>query len=109
MDKPGSLEGVRCVTAVVDLPAAVPTRSASTTTFLQRQEDGEAAIQEISAALYEMFDRLSRSSGLGRVISETLAGRQTSVPIRSSNVSRRRMSRTCPSSTMTSAGRGRML
>lgn len=69
MDKPGSLEGVRCVTAVVDLPGR-PYAVSIDTTFLRRQEDGEAAIKEISAALYEMFDRLSRSSDLGRVISE---------------------------------------
>jgi beta-lactamase class A len=69
MDKPGSLEGVRCVTAVVDLPGR-PYAVSIDTTFLKRQEDGEAAIKEISAALYETFDRLSRSSDLGRVISE---------------------------------------
>ena len=69
LDKPGSLEGVYCVTAVVDLPRR-PYAVSIETTFLQRQEDGQAAIREISAALYEMFDRLSRSSDLGRVISE---------------------------------------
>jgi len=69
MDKPGSLEGVRCVTAVVDLPER-PYAVSIETTFLRRQEDGEAAIREISAALYETLDRLSRSSELGRVISE---------------------------------------
>jgi beta-lactamase class A len=69
LDKPGSLEGLRCVTAVVDLPAR-PYAVSIDTTFLRRQEDGEAAIKEISAALYEMFDRLSRSSDLGRVISD---------------------------------------
>jgi hypothetical protein len=40
------------------------------TTFLKKDEDGAAAVREISAALFEMFDRLSRSSDLGRVISE---------------------------------------
>jgi beta-lactamase class A len=69
MDKPGSLEGVYCVTAVVDVPGR-PYAVAIDTTFLKRQEDGQAAVREISAALYEMFDRLSRSSDLGRVISE---------------------------------------
>jgi beta-lactamase class A len=69
MDKPGSLEGVRCVTAVVDVPGR-PYAVSIETTYLKRQEDGEAAIREISAALYEMFDRLGRSSELGRVISE---------------------------------------
>jgi beta-lactamase class A len=69
LDKPGSLEGVRCVTAVVDLPGR-PYSVSIETTFLHRDEDGAAAIREISAALYETFDRLARSSDLGRVISE---------------------------------------
>jgi beta-lactamase class A len=69
MDKPGSLEAVRCVTAVVDVPGR-PYAVSIETTFLEKDEDGAAAIREISAALYEMFDRLARSSDLGRVISE---------------------------------------
>jgi beta-lactamase class A len=68
-DKPGSLEAVRCVTAVVDLPGR-PYSVSIMTTYLRRDADGEAAIREISAALYEAFDRLARSSDLGRVISE---------------------------------------
>jgi beta-lactamase class A len=68
-DKPGSLEGVRCVTAVVDLPGR-PYAAAIMTTYLRRDEDGEAAIREISAAVYQTFDRLARSSEHGRVISE---------------------------------------
>jgi beta-lactamase class A len=69
LDKPGSLEAVRCVTAVVDVPGR-PYAVSIETTFLKNDEDGAAAIREISAALYEMFDRLARSSDLGRVISE---------------------------------------
>jgi beta-lactamase class A len=69
MDKPGSLEAVRCVTAVVDVPGR-PYAVSIETTFLKNDEDGAKAIREISAALYEMFDRLARSSDLGRVISE---------------------------------------
>jgi beta-lactamase class A len=69
MDKPGSLEGVRCVSAVVDLPGR-PYAAAIMTTYLRRDEDGEAAIRAISAALFETFDRLSRASEHGRVISE---------------------------------------
>jgi beta-lactamase class A len=68
-DKPGSLEGVRCVTAVVDLPGR-PYAAAIMTTYLRRDEDGEAAIREISAAIYQTFDRLARASEHGRVISE---------------------------------------
>jgi beta-lactamase class A len=69
LDKPGALEAVRCVTAVVDIPAR-PYAVSIQTTFLKNDEDGAAAIREISAALYETFDRLARSSELGRVISE---------------------------------------
>jgi len=68
-DKPGSLEAVRCVAAVVDLPGR-PYAVSIMTTYLRRDADGEAAIREISAALYEVFDRLARSSDLGRIISE---------------------------------------
>jgi beta-lactamase class A len=68
-DKPGSLEAVRCVTAVVDLPGR-PYAVSIMTTYLRHDADGEAAIREISAALYETFDRLARSSDLGRIISE---------------------------------------
>lgn len=69
LDKPGSLEGVRCVGAVVDLPKR-PYSVAIMTAYLKRDEDGERAIREISAILYDTFDRLARSSDLGRVISE---------------------------------------
>jgi beta-lactamase class A len=69
VDKPGSLQAVRCVTAIVDLPGRPYTVSIMTT-YLRRDADGEAAIREISAALYDTFDRLARSSDLGRVISE---------------------------------------
>jgi beta-lactamase class A len=69
LDKPGSLEAVRCVTAVVDIPGR-PYAVSIETTFLKKDEDGAAAIREISAALYETFDRLARSRDLGRVISE---------------------------------------
>jgi beta-lactamase class A len=66
--KSGSLEGVRCEGAYVHLPAR-PYAAAIMTTYLRRDVDGEAAIREISAALYETFDRLARASELGRVIS----------------------------------------
>lgn len=69
LDKPGSLEGVRCVGAVVDLPKR-PYSVAIMTAYLKKDEDGEKAIREISAILYDTFDRLARSSDLGRVISE---------------------------------------
>jgi beta-lactamase class A len=68
-DKPGELEGVRCVTAVVDLPGR-PYAAAVMTTYLRRDKDGEAAIREVSTALYETFSRLARASEYGRIISE---------------------------------------
>jgi beta-lactamase class A len=67
--KTGYLEGVRCWTAVVDLTGR-PYAVSVVTTYLRRDADGEAAIRAISAALYETFDRLARSSDLGRVISQ---------------------------------------
>ncbi|MET0552217.1 MAG: serine hydrolase [Vicinamibacteria bacterium] len=69
MDKPGSLEGVRCVTAYVDVPGR-PYSIAIMTAYLKRDADGEEAIRQVSAAVYETFDRLARSSDLGRVISD---------------------------------------
>lgn len=69
MDKPGELEGVRCVSAVVDVPGR-PYSISIMTAYLRSDADGERAIREISAAVYETFDRLARSSDLGRVISE---------------------------------------
>jgi hypothetical protein len=40
------------------------------TTYLRRDADGEAAIREVAAAVYETLDLIARSSDLGRVISE---------------------------------------
>ena len=69
MDKPGELEGVRCVSAVVDVPGR-PYAISIMTAYLRSDQEGEKAIRDISAAVYETFDRLARSSDLGRVISE---------------------------------------
>lgn len=66
-DKPGSLEGVRAVAAIVELKRR-PYVVAIATTYLKRDEDGEDAIAEISKALYETFDRLDRGSDLGRML-----------------------------------------
>jgi beta-lactamase class A len=63
--KSGELEGVRCVTALVEVPGR-PYVATIMTTYLRRDADGEVAIREISAALFSMFDRLARSSDLGR-------------------------------------------
>ena len=69
LDKDGELEAVRAAAAVVDLPGR-PYSVAIMTTYLRRDADGEALIREVSAALFDTFDRLARSSDLGRIISE---------------------------------------
>lgn len=67
LDKDGELDAVRTAAAVVDLPGR-PYSAAIMATYLRRDGDGEAAIRDISAALHETFDRLARSSELGRVV-----------------------------------------
>ncbi|HEX9203908.1 MAG TPA: serine hydrolase, partial [Vicinamibacteria bacterium] len=67
--KSGELEAVRCEVGYVDLPGR-PYTAAVMTTYLRHDADGEAAIREVSAAVYDTFARLARSSDLGRVISE---------------------------------------
>ena len=69
LDKDGELEAVRAAAAVVDLPGR-PYSVTIMTTYLRKDADGEALIREVSAALFETFDRLARSSDLGRIISE---------------------------------------
>ena len=69
LDKEGSLEAVRAAAAVVDLPGR-PYAVTIMTTYLRRDDDGEALVREVSAVLFETFDRLARSSDLGRIISE---------------------------------------
>ncbi len=68
-DKPGDLEGVRAACAYVALPGR-PYVVGIMTGYLRRDADGEAAIREISTALFETFDRLARSSPYGRIVSE---------------------------------------
>jgi hypothetical protein len=74
ISKPGSLEGVRCEMAWVDVPGRSYT-AAIMTAYLKRELDGEAAIEELSAAVYSTFDRLARSSDYGRIISERDTGK----------------------------------
>ena len=69
VDKGGELEGVRCVTAAVELPSR-PYLVAVMTTFLRKDADGDALIGDVSRALFETFDRLARGSEHGRVISD---------------------------------------
>jgi beta-lactamase class A len=66
--KPGELEGIRCEAAWVDAPGR-PYAMAVMTGYLKRDQDGRAAIRELSAAAFDTFQRLGRSSELGRVIS----------------------------------------
>jgi len=67
-NKPGELEGVRNDSGIVftgNRPFAISVM----TTYLRREKDGGDAIVRIAAAAYQMFDRLSRASQYGRVVS----------------------------------------
>ena len=72
--KPGALEGVRCEAAWVDVPGR-PFTAAIMTAYLRREADGEAAIAELSAAIYGTFDRLARSSEHGRIVSDRVSAK----------------------------------
>jgi len=67
-NKPGSLEGVRADSGIVFLKNR-PYIICVMTTYLANERAGEDAIRRISGAAYSMFDRLSRASEYGRVIS----------------------------------------
>jgi beta-lactamase class A len=67
-NKPGELEGVRNDSGIV-FTAKRPYVISVMTTYLRRERDGGEAIVKISNAAYQMFDRLSRASEYGRVIS----------------------------------------
>ena len=69
VSKPGELEGVRCEAAWVDVPGR-PYLAAVMTTYVRHEKDAEEAISELSAAFYDTFDRLARSSEYGRTISD---------------------------------------
>jgi beta-lactamase class A len=67
-NKPGELEGVRNDSGIVfvkDRPYVICVM----TTYLGNERAGEEAITRISRLAYDFFDRLSRASDLGRVIS----------------------------------------
>jgi beta-lactamase class A len=67
-NKPGELEGVRNDSGIIftgNRPFAISVM----TTYLRREKDGGDAIIRIATAAYQMFDRLSRSSQYGRVVS----------------------------------------
>ena len=67
-NKPGSLEAVRADSGVVFLKNR-PYVICVMTTYLGSERAGEDAIRTISAAAYSVFDRVSRASEYGRVIS----------------------------------------
>lgn len=67
-NKPGELEGVRNDSGIVftgNRPFAISVM----TTYLRREKEGGDAIVRIATAAYQMFDRLSRASEYGRVVS----------------------------------------
>ena len=74
ISKPGALEGVRCEAAWVDVPGR-PYSAAVMTAYLRREADGDAAIAELSAAIYDTFDRLARSSPYGRIVSDRVTAK----------------------------------
>ena len=67
-DKPGELEGVRNDSGIVFVKNR-PYVICVMTTYLGNERAGEEAITQISRLAYDLFDRLSRASDLGRVIS----------------------------------------
>ncbi len=67
-NKPGELEGVRNDSGIV-FTGKRPYVISVMTTYLRRERDGGEAIIKISNAAYQMFDRLSRASEYGRVVS----------------------------------------
>jgi beta-lactamase class A len=67
-NKPGSLEGVRNDSGIVFVEGR-PYVICVMTAFLGNERDGEEAISRISLATWRMFDRLSRASEYGRVVS----------------------------------------
>jgi beta-lactamase class A len=67
-NKPGELEGVRNDSGIVFLKDR-PYVICVMTTYLANERAGEDAIALISSIAYGVFDRLSRASDLGRVIS----------------------------------------
>lgn len=67
-NKPGELEGVRNDSGIVFLKNR-PYVICVMTTYLANERAGEEAITRISSLAYGVFDRFSRASDLGRVIS----------------------------------------
>ncbi len=67
-NKPGALEAVRNDSGIVFVEGR-PYVICVMTSFLRDERDGEQAISKISLETWRMFDRLSRASEYGRVVS----------------------------------------
>jgi len=67
-NKPGELEAVRNDSGIVFLKNR-PYILCVMTTYLKDEKDGSAAIRRISELTYSYFDRVSRASEYGRVVS----------------------------------------
>ena len=67
-NKPGELEAVRNDSGIVFVEGR-PYVICVMTSFLVNERDGEDAISKVSLAAWRMFDRLSRATEYGRVVS----------------------------------------
>ena len=67
-DKPGALEAVRNDSGIVFVEGR-PFVICVMTSFLRNERDGEDAISKVSFTAWQMFDRLSRATEYGRVVS----------------------------------------
>jgi beta-lactamase class A len=67
-NKPGSLEGVRNDSGIVFV-AGRPYLICVMISYLRNERDGEEAISKVSLAAWQMFDRFSRATEYGRVVS----------------------------------------
>jgi beta-lactamase class A len=67
-NKPGALEAVRNDSGIVFVEGR-PYAICVMTSFLRNERDGEEAISKVSLEAWRMFDRLSRATEYGRVVS----------------------------------------
>lgn len=67
-NKPGALEAVRNDSGVVFVEGR-PYVICVMTSFLRNEREGEEAISKVSLATWQLFDRLSRATEYGRVVS----------------------------------------
>jgi beta-lactamase class A len=65
--KPGDLDGVRADAGIVSV-AERPYVFVAMTSWLQRDEEGERAIEELSRTAYQYFSRLATASEYGRKV-----------------------------------------